>query len=167
MNDAAEHQLARTSRRLSSEWSIPLRSVAGDETTGSRRASGENVASHHGSQPGEVRQRVGGGVRPAHREGAHGSATAGTHSGQEQSGSRARPVERRDGRARDSVFRPVKPWRNTRLCPCSPEDRKAGTRESTGLEAHSIRGSCPATERCHGEVLVRPASERLRRMGNG
>src|ERR1039458_4575769 len=61
-----------------------LRSLTGSQATEGRRAGRENLPVHHGSQSGKVRQRVSGGVGPANRQGAHGRAAAGTHSGQEQ-----------------------------------------------------------------------------------
>src|ERR1035437_80028 len=124
-----------------------LRSLTGSQATEGRRAGRENLPVHHGSQSGKVRQRVSGGVGPANRQGAHGRAAAGTHSGQEQSGSGTRPVEHRHGRtgglripARGSIGRTHASGSRSR------GSRKASTNTPTGLEAHSLRGS-RATDR--------------------
>ena len=68
----------------------------------------------------------------------------------------------------ESLFQPAEALaERVAASPPSSGNGKRGTHESAGLEAHSIRGVCPAAERCDCEVIVWSASERLRRLGDG
>src|ERR1019366_1441829 len=145
-----------------------LRSVARSQATGGRRASRENRSVHHGSQSGKVRQRVSSGVGPADRQGAHGRAAAGTHSGQEQSGSGTGPVEHRHGRTGGLRIPAIRSLGGTHASGSrSRGSRKASTHTPAGLEAHSLRGSRATAERCDSQVSLWPASERVRGLGDG
>jgi outer membrane protein TolC len=97
MNEAAGHQLERTEQeivfRVADSYYAVLLATKQLEVSEQAVKTSQSILDRSQARF----ERFGSGVRLANREGAHGSAKAGTHPGQEQSGSGAGPVKHRDG----------------------------------------------------------------------